>query len=169
MILKVFPPRVLTKVGAIWSRHGICTYMWEGRWRSYSWCGAPDPLNLRQAGGCSNACSQQETPSSQQTVTSTSRGAQTMGHELCAARRGEARLALMGHTVLDSCSAPSSENTALKGSSESLSSPRTPQSTRARCACPLYSPNLSFMPVLQTLPEGYWQSGYSEETFAFAD
>ena len=78
-----------------------------------------------------------------------------MGHELCAARRGEARLALMGHTVLDSCSAPSSENTALKGSSESLSSPRMPQSTRARCACPLYSPNLSFMPVLQTLPEGY--------------
>lgn len=78
-----------------------------------------------------------------------------MGHELCAARRGEARSALTGYTVLDSRSAPSSENTALKGSSESLSSPRTPQSTQARRACPLYSQNLSFMPVLQTLPEGY--------------
>lgn len=76
-------------------------------------------------------------------------------------------LALMGPTV--PVSALSSENTTLKGSSEGLSSPRMPQSTRARRACPSYSQNLSFMPVLQTLPEGYWQSGYSEETFAFTD
>lgn len=138
--------------------------MWGGIWGSYSRCGAPDPLVLRQAAGCSNICC----PSSQQMVTSTSRGAQTMGHELCHLQWGGA-LALMSHTVPDSCSAPSSENTTLKSSSEGLSSPGMPQSTWARRAGPSYSQNLSFMPVLQTLPEGYWQSSYSEETFVFTD
>ena len=40
---------------------------------------------------------------------------------------------------------------------------------RAHGLGPSYSQNLSFMPVLQTLPEGYWQSSYSEETFVFTD
>lgn len=133
IILKWFPPRVLTKEGAIWSGHGICTYMWGGIWGRYSLCGAPDSesetsrwmfqhlLSILRADGDFH-----------------SRRAQTMGHEPCATHSGEVH---WHWWVPLSLSLLSRQKHNSQGQFRgSVPSPRMPQSTRARRACPSYSP-----------------------------